>query len=270
MAAITLTPVDISTAPVVVNSDILYHVFTIGGVTRVFFSKGGKSPYQIDVQETAAAIAALCPNLVEVTTVNGAEYLFIGSGGAGPGLGIMFIEADGSGSKITFKYNEESGNTMFYSLDAPSVIAARINALVPLPSTQIITAKKTLTSADVLTLGAPFELIPAPGAGYAIQLISMSHKYIFGTTPYSTISWHVGPTSLLSTAPYMSLQFKLAFPDDPSNTGDINTNYDLYSPAATVSNMAENDSISIWSQASNPTGGDGSFEITMTYILVAV
>jgi hypothetical protein len=136
MAAITLTPVDISTAPVVVNAEILYHVFTINGVTRVFYGKGGKIPYQIDVQESAAAIAALCPNLVEVTTVNGTEYLFIGSGGAGPGLGIMFIEDDGSGgSKITFRYTEESGNTMFYSSDSPSVIAGRINAQAnPTPS----------------------------------------------------------------------------------------------------------------------------------------
>lgn len=128
MAAITLTPVDSTTLPIVVNTDIIYHVFTINGVTRVFFSKGGKSPYQVDVQESAASIAAASPNLVEVTTVNGAEYIFIGSGAAGPGLGIMFIEADGSGSKITFKYNEESGTTTIYSSDSPSVITARINA----------------------------------------------------------------------------------------------------------------------------------------------
>jgi hypothetical protein len=134
MAAITLTPVDITTAPVVVNSEILYHVFTINGVTRVFYGKGGKSPYQIDVQESAAAIAAASPNLVEVTTVNGTEYLFIGSGGAGPGLGIMFIEDDGSGgSKITFRYTEESGNTMFYSSDSPSTITSRINAQTIIP-----------------------------------------------------------------------------------------------------------------------------------------
>lgn len=129
MAAITLTPVDSTTLPIVVNTDIIYHVFTINGVTRVFFSKGGKSPYQVDVQESAASIAAASPNLIEVTTVNGSEYIFIGSGAAGPGLGIMFIEDDGSGgSKITFKYNEESGTTTIYSSDSPSVITARINA----------------------------------------------------------------------------------------------------------------------------------------------
>ena len=168
MSAITLTPVDPTTAAVVVNSDILYHVFTINGVTRVFFSKGGKSPYQIDVQETASAIAALCPNLVEVTTVNGAEYLFIGSGGAGPGLGIMFIEADGSGSKITFRYTEESGNTLFYSLDSPSVIAGRINSPI---GGQILTKQLTLTEAQILTLDStPVELIESPGPNKIIVI----------------------------------------------------------------------------------------------------
>lgn len=123
MSAVTLTPVDNTTAPVVVNSQVIYHVFTINGVTRVIYSKDGRDVYQVDVQESAASIAAASPNLIEVTTVNGAEYLFVASTS-----GIMFIETDGSGSKILFKYHEEATPINIYSSDSTSVIAARINA----------------------------------------------------------------------------------------------------------------------------------------------
>lgn len=186
MAAITLTPVDSTTAPVVVNTDIIYHVFTINGVTRVFFSKGGKSPYQVDVQESAASIAAASPNLVEVTTVNGAEYVFVGSGAAGPGLGIMFIDADGSGSKITFKYNEESGTTTIYSSDSPSVIAGRINALSPspTPSGQFLTQTVSISAAQGSTLNSdPVTLIDAV-AGKSIALVSAMVTANIGVTPH--------------------------------------------------------------------------------------
>jgi len=123
MAAITLTPVDNTTAPVVVNSEVLYHVFTINGVTRVLYSKDGRDVYQVDVQESAASIAAASPNLIEITTVNGAEYLFVASTS-----GIMFIGTDGTGSKILFKYHEEASPINVFSSDSPSVIAGRINS----------------------------------------------------------------------------------------------------------------------------------------------
>ena len=188
MAAITLTPVDSSTAAVVVNSEIIYHVFTINGVTRVFYGKGGKSPYQVDVQESAASIAAASPNLIEVTTANGAEYLFIGSGGTGPGKGIMFIEADGSGSKITFRYVEESNPILVYSSDSPSVLAGRINAA----------ASTTVASYEALTQTTSFN-----------TAVTMSSNKAFITTMtwsssgpvqdgFNVVNPLIGPASILN------------------------------------------------------------------------
>lgn len=257
MAAITLTPVDISTAPVVVNSDIIYHVFTIGGVTRVFFSKGGKSPYQVDVQESAASIAALSPNLVEVTTVNGAEYLFIGSGGAGTGLGIMFIETDTNGSKITFKYHEESGTTTIYSSDSPSVITARINALSA--GSTFFNVVIPISSAQALTMASnPITILGPPPLGYVTAITSGIVKYDFVTTAYDPYSWCIGPTTLAGTV-YQALIFDTTIGNGSSVIANV-----WPALATTVTTYVVDDEVSLWS-AYDSSQGDGTFTIYLTY-----
>lgn len=272
MAAITLTPVDISTAPVVVNSDIIYHVFTIDGVTRVFFSKGGKSPYQVDVQESAASIAAASPNLVEVTTVNGAEYLFIGSGGAGTGLGIMFIETDTNGSKITFKYHEESGTTTIYSLDAPSVITARINALAPIPSTNpTLTLTIPISNSDcVSAYSSPVPLILSPGPGYAIVITSLFVDHLC-TVDFDNNFWAVGsPSSGAGQYQWWSSPIgtgSTKFLAPPVSTWQMYAGYPL---APSLQTIFENEGINFFALTMDSTVGDGSYTLTLNYQIIAV
>ena len=271
MAAITLTQVDISTAPVVVNSDIIYHVFTIGGVTRVFFSKGGKSPYQIDVQESAASIAALSPNLVEVTTVNGAEYLFIGSGGAGTGLGIMFIETDTNGSKITFKYHEESGTTTIYSSDIPSVITARINALNPIPSTNpTLTLTIPISNSDCISAySSPVPLIPSPGPGYAIVITSLFVDHLC-TVDFDNALWAVGgPSSGQGQYSWFNTSLGTGSTKFLASTSGV-YNIGAGNPAGgSYPAVTENEGINFFATADS-TVGDGSYTLTLNYQIIAV
>jgi hypothetical protein len=42
----------------------------------------------------------------------------------------------------------------------------------------------TLTAADILALGTPFELVPAPGAGVIVVVFGVAGSYHFGTNPY--------------------------------------------------------------------------------------
>ena len=128
MAVIQLTPVDTTTAAVYVNSEIIYHVYTTDIGTRVFYGKSGNIPYQIDVQESASDIGTACPNLISIDTDYGVNYIFVGSGGAGDGKGIMLYNDDGNGgTKILFKYTEESTPIMIYSTDSPATIDDKIN-----------------------------------------------------------------------------------------------------------------------------------------------
>ena len=130
MAAITLTPLDPTTAPVHINTEIIYHVYDLPVGTRVIYGKGGNIPYQVDVVESASTIAGLCNSLVLINTETGINYIFVGTGGTGDGKGIMIIESDGgTGSKILFKYTEENTPFLLMSTDSPSTIAAAINAL---------------------------------------------------------------------------------------------------------------------------------------------
>jgi hypothetical protein len=49
------------------------------------------------------------------------------------------------------------------------------------------TAKLTIATADVLTLNTtPIEIVAAPGAGYAIEVISASMKMVYNSATYST------------------------------------------------------------------------------------
>lgn len=204
MAAITLTPVDITTAPVVVNSEVLYHVFTINGVTRVLYSKDGRDVYQVDVQESAASIAAAAPNLIEVTTVNGAEYLFVASTS-----GIMFIETDGSGSKILFKYHEEANPINVFSSDSPSVIAGRINAA---PST-------TIASYEAVSQTTSFNTAVTISSSKALVSTMVWASSGPVQDGFSISSPLIGPTSILNV--YISDQSSAAqaFLNVVKNTG---------------------------------------------------
>ena len=153
MAAITLTPQD-GGASVVVNTNIIYRVFSYNGGSRVMYGKGGANPYIMDVTADPSAIVTSSYGLIEVATSNGTEYLYAGNSANGDGKGIMMGKANGTGSVIFFKYTEEAAPIYIYSTDSPSVIAARMNALTTVPvnnpyNTQTITASGEIGRAHV-------------------------------------------------------------------------------------------------------------------------
>jgi hypothetical protein len=109
------------------------------------YGNGGANPYIMDVTALPSAIVTSSYELIEVATANGTEYIYAGNSANGDGKGIMMINPNGTGSIIFFKYTEEATPIYIYSTDSPSVIAARMNALIPVPvnnpyNTQTITA----------------------------------------------------------------------------------------------------------------------------------
>lgn len=119
----------------------------------------------------------------------------------------------------------------------------------------------TIPSASVLTAnGSPVEVIPAPGAGKIIKLISGVKKVDYGTTPYATnTNWRLqyeGAASGINTV----------------QTIDQNaTKYDILGFAA-LSNYAavdiENKAVEFFVQTGNPTAGDSDLVFNLQYVII--
>lgn len=197
MAAITLTPQD-GGASVVVNTNIIYRVFSYNGGSRVMYGNGGANPYIMDVTAAPSAIVNASYSLVEVATADGTEYIYAGNSANGDGKGIMMVNANGTGSVIFFKYTEEAAPIYIYSTDSPSVIAGRMNALTPVPvnnpyNVQAITASGGPTAVNLTselttldsTLGAQtLTLANGSTAGFT-KIITMT---VFGTGNNSVLT----------------------------------------------------------------------------------
>lgn len=109
-----------------------------------------------------------------------------------------------------------------------------------------------IPSAQVLTsFASPVQILPAPGAGYAWEVVSASGKLAFGTTPYATntnllLIIDTGTTGQIRSTGFLaaaSTTFKLLGP----NEGDL----------------IENKALMFMTQTGNPTAGDS--DITIYY-----
>lgn len=123
----------------------------------------------------------------------------------------------------------------------------------------------TLTRAQLLAIhDAPVQIIPAPGAGFVIDISEMIGSYTFGTTPYTGGNFfgaHVGsfPAYLGADFPIFMTEGNSAFATVSGNTS---------SPAPATSVVANQPAY--MQAASNFAGGDGTVKITLKYNIVPV
>jgi len=123
-------------------------------------------------------------------------------------------------------------------------------------------ASLSIASADVLTLNSvPLEIVAAPGAGYAIEVISASVKIDFNTTPYSTNTTlylvtnganapQRAGTSYLSVSAARILPFNLG----------VSLN----------SVILENAALNVFVLSGDPTAGDSDIEVFALYRVLDV
>lgn len=119
-------------------------------------------------------------------------------------------------------------------------------------------------SAQILALGTnPIQLIGTPGAGYAIEIVSVVYNYKFNTTPYaggvdidmmttSTILNTFSGSPLASVANFIISSF---------------ANGSGYTYAG--GDMLENSAVFL-TTGSNPTGGDGDLQVSILYRIISV
>lgn len=139
---------------------------------------------------------------------------------------------------------------------------------------QTVTGQKTtILPAAMFTLDTvPVEVVPAPGTGKAVVLISASLSNQFGTTPYSggfglNIGYHgispgatgysFFPDAVCGASADTFCQARLDFPIDELDIGR---------PTAQV----ENKSLVVSADAGPIADGDGSFVVNCVYAIVDV
>lgn len=179
---------------------------------------------------------------------------------------------DGFSTK-TASLAELSGNTsLTYTNGILSLTDGRGTLTASISTTQILSAEVTILSADVLTLNSnPVQIIPTPGAGKAIEIISASRKLDFNTTPYATNT----RLTLETTSGNVEIM--------TWGTGGLNTNlsvspyfFNILSAVTTTATSATsqqlfvNEGVFVSVQTGNPTSGDSDIKVYVTYRIITL
>jgi hypothetical protein len=126
------------------------------------------------------------------------------------------------------------------------------------------TAKLTIATADVLTLNTtPIEIVAAPGAGYAIEVISASMKMVYNSATYAT------NTSLeLLTAGATNSQASTVIKNSASTIRRFADATTLAS--ATATQLVDNAALNVTVASGDPTAGDSDITVYVTYRIITL
>jgi hypothetical protein len=121
----------------------------------------------------------------------------------------------------------------------------------------------TIASADVLQLNStPLTIVSAPGAGYAIEVISASVKIDFNTTAYATEA-----AIYIQTSGANSPQAKCSFLDATLTRSSRFEN--SFVSSSTDTQLISNADLEV-TCPNSPTAGDSDIEILVLYRIIAI
>lgn len=124
-----------------------------------------------------------------------------------------------------------------------------------------ISTSVSVSSAEILALTTTGKLlVAAPGAGYFIQVVSAAAYYDYGTAAYAQAS-DIYLNHLISSSAILSDALNIN-----TVTYDIVKQFDIVDQSAGWAlTSVENAGIYLWDAATNPTTGDGTLTIYITY-----
>lgn len=135
--------------------------------------------------------------------------------------------------------------------------ASTIQGIVDLVTAgQVVTAKVSLSSAEILALNTtPITGIAAPGAGNIIRPLALVTKSNFNTTQYSgnAMELSLGGNFVATTSAYTSSSTNFEY----KNASQFGTTTDL-----------TNQPLLISISSANPSGGDGTVDMYITYCII--
>jgi len=127
-----------------------------------------------------------------------------------------------------------------------------------------VTVKISLTSPQILALlSTPIEVVPAPGAGKAIHVIAAFGSLTFGTNAYTTF------TDAVLTAPS---RVGSSFQNILSGFFGAGANDTLLGirSASGGNQSPTNESLVIAGSGGNPVAGDGTADVSVTYVIINI
>ena len=124
-------------------------------------------------------------------------------------------------------------------------------------------ATKNIAKADVLTLnGTPIEIVAAPGAGKAIELVNWSISITFVSAAYATNTDLQLKTDTANEAQGISAEILLS-----TATRKIKGGFTIVS-GTTNTQIIENKALQATVKTDNPTAGDSDITIYLTYRII--
>jgi hypothetical protein len=126
-------------------------------------------------------------------------------------------------------------------------------------TSDVKTARVVLSSSQILNgFTTPVQVIAAPGAGKFIQLMEVAQIYYFGTTAYLT-NTNGNLDYNGSTTMFQSMNF----------SGVANSvSMRLHNQIGPATSVIENTAITWFVSGGNPTAGDGTIELDITYRII--
>ncbi len=167
---------------------------------------------------------------------------------------------------LSFSLNTQSANAVLAGPSSGSAAAPTFRALTvaDMPGAVLQTASVSLTSSQILNIyTTPVQIVPAPGAGKCIVVVSGAVNYTFGTHEYDYYSNLVYITSGADYAQAAIGQLSNLY------TGGFGT----ITPVGTQGNgntLVANQPLMIEDLTAPPTNGDGTAKFYVTYYILTL
>jgi hypothetical protein len=134
------------------------------------------------------------------------------------------------------------------------------------PSGDIQTASFSFSAAQILNMGTPIQLLGSPGASNGYEIISAVYDYTFVTTPYATNTdlklWSISATNTIHY--YTGALAQGVSSTVSSNSVTIMTDLKSYGY------VGKGTPLSISVHTGNPTAGDGTLNLYLTYRIISL
>jgi hypothetical protein len=211
-------------------------------------------------QLTTAQINALTPTLNQLVFNTDRNYLMQYNGTIWVSLVAMFI---GTAAQVAGATPKEG--QLFYSTDTKVLSygdGVTSEAIQKADAcTCVKTVKVSLSSAQILNSNTtPIQLIAAPGAGKIIVCESIIINSTFVTTPYST---NLDGLFTLGSGSVLSISNMLDF--SSNNIKQRRGTMGSENPSDVV-----NEALSYTTQTGDPTAGDGTIDLYITYQVITL
>ena len=216
--------------------------------------------YQDVIQQLdTTAINALTPTLNQIVFNTDTNYLMQYNGSLWVSLVAVLIGNTAAINASTPKEGQLFYNTTTKTLsfgDGVTHVGVQTDEC-----TCVQTVKVSLSSAQILSaFTTPIEIIPAPGAGKFIAPLNISIKYNFVTAAYDTnvdVAFKIGTGEIVDTNDILNSGNNLLF-------NIVITNY-----YGILSNI-ENQNMVFTVPVGNPTDGDSTLDVYVTYQIITL